>query len=60
MVSFFFQSGVKSYTLVGDRQDLWEKYHSLVNLKVSNCIHQLISGKIMALALKGQKVKENT
>ena len=38
---------------------MWEKYYSLVPLKLWNCNPPIIRGKMLALALKGKTVKEN-
>ena len=45
--------------LVCTKQDLWEKYHSLVPLKLWNCIEHIISGKLKALDIRGGLIKEN-
>ena len=40
-----------------ESQLMWEKYHSLVHIKL--CIPHIIRGKMLALAHKGKMMKEN-
>ena len=45
--------------LVGSKQELWNKYHSLVPLKIWNCSDPIIFGKMQALSMKVGSLKEN-
>ena len=46
--------------LVDEDQTMWEKYHSLVPLKLWNCNPLIIKSKVVALAHNGRTVKENS
>ena len=43
--------------LVGTEQELWEKYPSLVPLKILNCIQHIISFKMQDLGIKTLGIK---
>ena len=45
--------------LVGSRQELWDKYHSLVPLKIWNCTEPIIFGKMQSLSMKAGTLDEN-
>ena len=44
---------------MGTRQDLWEKYHSIVSIKIWNCVEPMIRGEMQVLELKAGEIKEN-
>ena len=46
--------------LVGSKQELWNKYHSLVPLTIWNCSDPIIFGKMQVLGMKVGSLKENT
>ena len=45
--------------LVGSKQEMWSKYHSLVPLKIWNCNEPIIYGKLQTLSMKTGSKKEN-
>ena len=45
--------------LVGSRQELWDKYHSLVPLKIWKCSEPIIFGKMQSLSMKAGTLEEN-
>ena len=45
--------------LVGSRQELWNKFHSLVPLKIWNCTEPIIFGKMQSLGMKAGTLDEN-
>ena len=45
--------------LVGSRQELWNKFHSLVPLKIWNCTEPMIFGKMQSLNMKAGTLDEN-
>ena len=45
--------------LVGTKQHLWEKHHSIVPLKIWNCFEPVVRGHMYALKLKAGMIKEN-
>ena len=45
--------------LVGSRQEVWNKYHSLVPLKIWNCSEPIIFGKMQSLSMKAGTLEEN-
>ena len=45
--------------LVGSKQEMWTKYHSLVPLKIWNCNEPIIYGKLQTLSMKAVSKEEN-
>ena len=45
--------------LVGSKQEMWNKYHSLVPLKIWNCSEHMIYGKLHTLSIKAGTMQEN-
>ena len=45
--------------LVGSKQEMWNKYHSLVPLKIWNCREPMIYGKLQALSMTAGTLEEN-
>ena len=45
--------------LVGSKQEMWNKFHSLVPLKIWNCNEPMIYGKLQTLSMKAGTMQEN-
>ena len=45
--------------LVGSKQEMWTKYHSLVPLKIWKCKEPIIYGKLQTISVKAGSKEEN-